>query len=294
MLDFRYIQLSDKEWIVPLLQLSDFRGCEYSFANNMAWRRLNDTKITRYKDFYISRSSNENGYYYTFPAGRGDYKDLFDTLKKCAESEGQALVIGSVTPDKLKIFEELYPGEYTVKGDPSYNDYVYLASDLIELKGKKYHAKRNHIARFKKENWSFEALSAENQDECIELSVNFYNDKLGADDFSAVNEQFAINTYFNNFDILGLKGGVLRVDGKIVAFTIGERLNSDTYVIHIEKALGDVPGAYAVINNEFAKYAASDCKYINREEDLGIEGLRKAKRSYYPVFQVEKNIITFK
>ncbi len=114
------------------------------------------------------------------------------------------------------------------------------------------------------------------------------------DDESAVGEQYAINTFFNNFDELGLKGGVIRVDGKVAGFTVGSRINSDTLDVHIEKALPNINGAYTAVMNEFAKAESNDFTYINREEDLGIEGLRKSKLSYNPEFRLVKNVVTFK
>jgi hypothetical protein len=294
MLEFRQIQLSDREWINSLLKKSDFMGCEYSFANNMAWRRLYNTNICRYKDFYISCSCKEGSPVFTFPAGEGDYRDLFKVLRGYAESKNSPLVVSSVTNQMLELLNELFPGEFEARKDEDSFDYIYYAKDLIGLSGKKYHQKRNHLARFYENNWSFEPLSEKNFDECIEFSVHSYNNKNGYDDASMVAEQFAINVFFEYFEQLELKGGLIRVDGRIEGFSIGEKINSNTFCVHIEKANAEIRGAYAAINNEFAKYAASDCVYINREEDLGIEGLRKAKHSYHPCFLLEKSIVTFK
>ena len=294
MLEFRDIELSDKEWINSILSKSDFMGCEYSFANNMAWRRLGNTKICRYQDFYICCSFYDDEPIFTFPAGEGNYRDLIKELKEYATALGYPLVISAVNNESLAMFNEIFPNEFTFEKDEDSFDYIYNAKDLIELQGKKYHQKRNHLANFYNNNWSFEPLNKDNQDECIELSAVSYNEKQSYDDISSVSEQFAINTFFNNFDVLGLKGGVIRVDGKVIAFSIGEKINSNTFCVHIEKAIPEIRGAYVAINNEFAKYAASDCTFINREEDLGIEGLRKAKRSYNPCFLLEKSIITFK
>ena len=294
MLEFRDIELSDKDWINSLLTKSNFMSCEYSFANNMAWRRLGDTKICHYGDFYICCSFYDEKPIFTFPAGEGDYKKLFKELREYSTSLGYPLVISAVNNESLAMLNEVFQNEFTSEKDEDSFDYIYNSKELIELQGKKYHQKRNHLANFyNNNNWSFEPLNKDNQDECIELSAISYNDKQSYDDISSVSEQFAINTFFNNFDNFGLKGGVIRIDGKVVAFSIGEKINSDTFCIHIEKAIPEIRGAYVAMNNEFAKYAANDCTYINREEDLGIEGLRKSKRSYYPCFQLEKSIITF-
>ncbi len=294
MLDFKIIELSDKSWIDSLLKKSDFRGCEYCFANNMAWRRMYDTKITRYGDFYIS-CSFKDGIYFTFPAGCGDYRQVFSEMKHFSEEHNMPLTIGSVTPDKFPIIESIFPRDsYTVTADEGSWDYVYNSSDLAELAGRKYHGKRNHLKKLLSMEHTYEPLTEKDFDDCITYAVNTYNRSSDYDDYSKVCEQFAINTYFENFDALELIGGVLRVNGEIAAFTIGERINSDTLGVHIEKAESAVDGAYPAINNYFAKTAGSDFAYINREEDLGIEGLRKAKRSYHPAFMIEKHTITFK
>lgn len=293
MLDFKVIELSDKEWIENLLKISDFRGCEYTFSNNMAWHRLYETKITRYKDFYIS-CSHKYGLQFTFPAGEGNYKEVILQMKNFAESTNSPLIINSVTNENLQLFEEFFNGEYTVSKDESSFDYIYDAEKLRTLSGKKYHNKRNHLSNFYKNNWTYSDMSSSDFDDCIEFAVQSYNMNNSYDDESSVSEQFAINTFFNHFHELELRGGVIRIDGKLAGFTIGNKLNSDTFDIHIEKADTSFQGSYAAINNEFAKSATLGYAYINREEDLGLEGLRKSKHSYYPAFLLEKNTITFK
>lgn len=300
MFDFREISLKDKEWINECLAVSDFRGCEYSFANNLAWRRLNDTVITKFNDFYISCSFYDGKPVVTFPTGvRCDdsgiekYIELFDKLKKYFEDQDESLIVTSVSKENLEWFKEHYKDNIVISADRGSFDYIYNASDLIELKGKKYHGKRNHIKRFKDNDWSFEPLTSKNFDDCTAFAAEFYNNNDSYNDHSAVVEQYAIYVFFNNFEYLGLKGGLLRSQGDIVGFTIGEQVNSDTFVVHIEKALSDVQGAYPTICNEFAKANAQKLKYINREEDLGIEGLRKSKLSYNPAFLLEKYTVRF-
>ena len=293
MFEYKVIELSDRIWINEILSKSDFRGCEYNFANNFAWHRLYNTTICRYKDFYISRSQ-KYGLRYTFPSGTGDYKDLFLALKKDAEELNSPLIIGSVTDENLMVFKELFDGEYEVSCDESSSDYIYDAEKLRTLSGKKYHKKRNHLSNFYRNNWEYSDMTEKDFDECIEFAVNSYNLNQSYDDESSVAEQFAINTFMNYYEELELKGGVIRVEGKVEAFTIGDPINSDTFDIHIEKANSSIQGAYAAINNEFAKSATNGYTYINREEDLGLEGLRKSKRSYYPVFMLKKNVVTFK
>ncbi len=292
MLEFREINIGDKPWIDKLLKKSDFMGCEYSFANNMAWRRLSNSKISRYKDFYLIKAEDENLCCFSFPAGTGNYNEIFKVMKECAENDGKPLAVTGVTTDKLDIFKDIY-GENGFKAELSdgSSDYIYLVNELIELKGKKFHKKRNHLAKINNYDWEFHPLSEKFFDECIQFSAVSYNEKKGYDDFSSVAEQFAIHTYFSYFKEMELKGGVITIDGKVKAFTIGEPLNSNTFCVHIEKADPAVNGLYPAINNEFLKYAAVDFTYVNREEDLGIEGLRKAKRSYNPVFLLDKYVV---
>lgn len=289
MLEFCEINITDREWINSLLTKSDFMGCEYSFANNMAWRRMNNSTISRLDDFYIIKSEDNNNVYFTFPAGTGDYKKLFYNLTDYSKSQNKKTVITGVTESGINILKNIFGEAITIEKNDANSDYIYLAEDLINLKGKKFHKKRNHLSKINNYNWEFHPMTADDFDECIAFSAVSYNNKNGYDDNSSVAEQFAIHTFFTNFDEMELKGGVITIDGKIKAFTIGEQLNSNTLCVHIEKADPDINGLYPAINNEFVKYAANGLKYVNREEDLGIEGLRQAKRSYNPVFMIEKH-----
>lgn len=296
MLEFREIQISDKNRITAALRESDFMGCEYSFANNMAWRRLADTKISFYKDFYISCSfaGGDNTPCFLFPAGNGSYKEVLEQMRLYSDSVGAPLKICGVTKNSLPLFEELFQGQFTAELDRDSSDYIYNSSDLISLSGRKYHGKRNHLARFKELDYSFSPITDNDIDDCITFSSVTYNNKNTDDDHSLIAEQYAINTYFSYFNELGLKGGIIRIGGETAAVTIGEPLNSNTFCVHIEKADTSYNGIYAGINNCFASEFASGFTYINREEDMGIDGLRKAKLSYKPVFILEKYIVTFK
>ncbi|MBR4021520.1 MAG: DUF2156 domain-containing protein [Ruminococcus sp.] len=296
MLKFRDIDISDKDWINELLRKSDFMGCEYSFANNMAWRRLYESKITRYKDFYISCSfkTEDDIPSFTFPAGSGDYKDVINQLREFSESIGKPLRLWGVTHKGIDILNEHFENQFSFQLDRDGSDYIYSTEKLIELKGKKYHKKRNHLARFNEYEWEYSPITEKDFDDCIFFCTHTYNEKNAAETHSGIAEQFAINTYFNHFSELGLEGGIIRINGEIKALTIGEKLNSNTFCTHIEKADSSYQGIYVAICNEFAKSAAYGCEYINREEDLGIEGLRRSKLSYYPEFILEKHEVIFK
>lgn len=296
MLEFRDIDISDKSWIEELLRISDFMGCEYSFANNMAWKRLAGSKIARYKNFYITCAfDTDDGIpVFTFPSGEGDYKELICELRAFADSIGKPLRICGVTHKQLEMLTELFSGEFEYELDSDSCDYIYSTEKLINLSGKKYHQKRNHLARFNEYDWHFSLITEKDFDDCITFCTNTYNMKNAIDSHSGIAEQYAINTYFSYFEELGLVGGIIRINDEIKAVTIGEKLNSNTFCTHIEKADTEYQGIYVGINNEFAKNAAYGCEYINREEDLGLEGLRRSKMSYYPEFLLEKHVITFK
>lgn len=296
MLEFRNIDISDKLRIDTALAESQFMGCEYSFANNMAWRRLAESKIAFYKDFYIccAFGTDDGTPHFILPAGKGSYRDVIDEMKRFTDSIGVPLVITGVTDSFLPMLDELYPNAFTAAPDRDGSDYIYNSSDLINLLGKKYHSKRNHLARFNELGCIYSPMTENDFDDCITFGAVAYNNKSSDSDHSFVAEQFAINTYFNYFDELGLRGGVIRKDGCIAAFTVGEPLNRETFCVHIEKADTQYNGIYAGINNCFARDAAAEYKFINREEDLGIEGLRKSKLSYYPAFILNKNTVVFK
>lgn len=294
MLEFRVIDISDRDRINKALKYSDFMSCEYSFANNMAWRRLADSRIAFFDDFYICGAFADETPRFIFPAGCGDIREVIGELKRFSESLGKPLCLTSVPEKALPLLRENFGDSFTAEFDRDGSDYIYNSADLINLSGKKYHGKRNHLARFRELGAQFSLMAEKDFDDCITFSAVTYNNKADLDDHSMLAEQFAINTYFSHFDELGLTGGVIRLDGQVIAFTIGEGLNSEAFCVHIEKADTLYNGIYAGINNLFAEAAAADYKYINREEDMGLEGLRRSKLSYHPAFLLKKYEVTFK
>ena len=193
-----------------------------------------------------------------------------------------------------KIFaEELekYPhAKFNITAERNNFDYVYLAQDLINLSGRKFHGKKNHLNAFHKEypDAKYLPITEEIIPKCREELNIWYETHKHDDDSYIFYEQAAIHEIFDHFDAFKLKGGAILIDDKVVAFTFGERLNSDTAVIHVEKADQNIRGVYAAINQNFVEHEWSDMIYINREEDMGIEGLRQAKESYRPVKLIEK------
>ena len=171
---------------------------------------------------------------------------------------------------------------------------MYETEKLITLSGKKLHGKRNHINKFKSvySDWCYERITDENVAECVEMAQK-WRIMNGCEDDPDKEAEFCVT--LNALRLrkeLDLTGGLLRANGEVIAFTLGEPGGNDTFIVHIEKAYAEGQGAYPMINREFAAYFAKDYKYINREEDLGEEGLRKAKLSYYPAMIYEKGTVT--
>jgi hypothetical protein len=284
---FRKIALDDKQWIKERLSKSNFYGCEYSFGNLFIWDRTYHYSVADCEGFFVAKATVNNESTFFFPAGDGDLGVIIRELADDCFQNGQTLKFSNVTSDGVSELERIFPSAFDYIENRNACDYIYLRDKLVTLSGKKLHGKRNHIARFKDNpDWIYEPINSNNIDECHDMSMSWHRkyreDTKNGQNIHFQNEFIATRLAFENFDKLDLDGGLIRLNGRIVAFTMGERLNSDTYVIHIEKAFHDIQGAYAIINQQYAERLPHDIKYINREEDLGVEGLRQAKMSYYP------------
>ena len=279
---------------IPLMQVCPSRCCEYSFANMYMWRNLFNTEIARVGDAVYIRFSGEDEPNYLAPAG-GDFLENLHRLEAVAAAEGHPLRIFGYDENGMDRLE----AERTVLSREEFEeefDYLYRVSDLATLAGKKYHGKRNHIAAFSREHeWVYEPLSAENVADIHSLADEWYTARValqGDGDGALLEEKNAIHDLLDHRDEVGIVGGLIRVGEKAVAFTFGCRLCADTFDTLVEKALPDYAGAYTVINREFAKNASSEYTYVNRENDVGSEGLRRAKHSYHPVMLVKKTLCT--
>lgn len=288
---FRQIALEDKEWVDKCLKAADYRGCDYTFANLYIWKDLYREEIAACGGMMCARSRQPGTgeYMYLFPAGDGDLKEAVAYLLSDAAGRGEKLRLRGFTPKEAVLLEELFPGRFTIESSREEWDYLYSVTDLMELAGKKYHGKRNHIARFKDTGeWRFELLTKDNLNACHDMCNAWYREHVERGNVSVLADKDVVENAFQYFEELGLTGGVLYQFGQVVAFAMGEPLNSDTYVVHVEKAFADVNGAYPMINQQYVAGVMQGYTYVNREEDDGIEGLRKAKESYHPVSMVEK------
>ncbi len=292
-LDFREPELSDRKWADELLAGSGFRGCIYTFGNNYVWRKVYNIQICRYKDFYMLRNSDHTDGQprFFFPAGRGDLHEAIAVLREYCSGLGVPLMM-TANKQSTEWLIANYP-EVRAEGDRDGFDYIYNSADLAELKGKKYHSKRNHLNRFYENDWSFEPITAANIPDCVSVLDQWLAANSTEPDADKQTEASVVRESLDNFAALGYTGGLLRVSGEPQAFTFGEKSSEDTFVVHAEKALLNYQGAYTAVNCEFAKTIAGQYRYINREEDAGSPGLRKAKLSYHPAFMEEKYFVRF-
>lgn len=287
MLNFRTIEIDD-EALITKYYSKNYYLCEYCFVDMYIWRMAYDTQICEYNNFLYTMMTDESGTYFFAPFGTGDFKAAMEELFTYACENNIPLKLISVPPEIKDKIEEAYPDKFEFVLNESNMDYVYLSENLAYLKGKKLHKKKNHVNKFLKEyegRWSYEDVNEDNIREFFSYQVNWCNNN---DEF--LHELCAASSALKNFKRLKLMGGIIRVDGKIVAITLGSKAYDDTVIVHFEKADININGSYQIINQQFAEHNCLDVKYVDREEDLGIEGLRKAKESYYPEFKSENYI----
>lgn len=295
MLKFGKVELRDKPRIEEYLRKSDFRGCEYTFGNIFLWGSHYNTEICFAEGLCFEKTGRGKDTMFVYPYGEGSVETAVTLIREYAAQNDLPCVICANRNITEKILE-LYP-EARSELYRDFCDYVYSADDLEDLKGKKYHAKRNHLNRFYENDWSFEPMSSANIPECLAMNELWRAENVTDDSEDAQSKTVELDVVTRSLELfseLGYTGGVLRVNGEIQAFTFGERSAEDTFVVHVEKALRKCQGAYAAINREFVKSLGKRYAYIDREEDTGSENLRKAKMSYNPVFLEEKFLITFK
>jgi hypothetical protein len=289
MIPFKDLTLEDKETITQYTMNSHRRNCDLSFSNLCSWRFLYGTQFAEVDGFLVLRFRAGEKTAHMMPVGNGDLKKVIVALEENAREEEEEFRMLGVTPDMKEEIEAAMPGRFTFTANRDYADYIYLRTDLAHLTGKKYQSKRNHINRFKKMyRYEYVSLSPEHIRECLRLQTEWCKTNHCEEQEGMLNEGRATIYALTHFEKLGLAGGLLRVDGKIVAFTFGMPITRDTFGVHVEKADTAFDGAYAAINYEFANHIPEQYTYVNREEDLGIEGLRKAKLSYQPAIILEK------
>ena len=291
MIPFKKLELSHRALLENYLIRANKQACEYSFANLFLWGRK---KIAEIDGFLLLQSQFDRKTVYIFPVGEGDVKPALDAIISDAQERGIPCCLSTMTEEECRLVEELYPGRFCFHCDRDSYDYVYAIDDLADLKGRKYQRKRNHYNRFREAfpHYTIEPITGENLPRVKQMLDDWYAQRQELDpDGDYHMEKAAVFKALRYYDQLELEGIVLVNEDQILAMTIGSRLTPDTYDIHFEKAIAEADTAYTVINCEFARFLRAkhpDVQFLNREDDLGLEGLRKAKLSYYPHHMVEK------
>ena len=291
MIDFRPITIDQKDLYTPYLRCSSHRGCAYSFVNLFLWGRQ---KAALVENSLVVFSQYDRKSVYLYPAGCGDPEKTLASIVADATERGIPCRLVGLSQDDCALLEQLYPGRLRSRFDRDSFDYVYPIEKMATFSGKKLQKKRNHLNRFRETypDHHFREITDENISVVEELTEKWYALRTQADPHSDfVLEQAALKKALRYRKELGLEGLILYADNTPVAMTLGSFLSDDTFDVHFEKALDAVDGSYPAITNGFARHLGEkypQLRYLNREDDMGLEGLRKAKLSYYPEHMVEK------
>ena len=304
------ITIDKKNELEEYLQGFEYKTSGLSFSSLYMWRNINEFSWQQIGDYVciagISHLELEHGIkeMFLFPpltkTGEYEPKKLRETIyeaKKIFEEKGEVFSIRLLPLHMLDIIKEACPGEMRYTEDRPNYDYIYKRQSLVDLSGREYHSKKNHLNYFKN-NYQYEYVkltSAMAKDAM--MFINEFNKRKVIPEHEMVllkMEEEAMMDTFNNIEKAEYLAGAIIIKDKIEAISIGGYLNKNTVTVHVEKANTDYRGLYQAINNEFCKNVSSNIKFINREEDLGIQNLRKAKLSYKPVKLLEKHIAVFK
>ncbi len=290
MIDFHCPSVGEKQWISDRIAEEEFLTCEYTFGNIFSYTAKMDILVADVHGCLVTRCCFTEDYAeYCFPAGKGNKIKAIEEIVIDGKEREIPFGIFGMNTENAKLLRDNFSAQFDITLERDSFDYIYNSTDLIELTGKKYQPKRNHISFFmRNNNWSYERITRENISECIEMSEDWLSKSQSEYKSDLESELKIIKKVFDNYEALGYVGGLLRCDGKVIAYTMGERMNEDTFCVHFEKAYADIRGAYPMINQQFVKNELSGYKYIDREDDVGSENLRKAKLSYHPALLPDK------
>lgn len=293
MIDFKPVRLEDRAAIERHTMPWGICNNDLSFANMYCWQSVYHTTWAEVGGFLVIRFHIEGGERigYMQPIGPGDFAPILPQLEEDARERGQRLRLIGLTEEAREQVRTMHPGAYSFESNRALEDYVYRADDLRNLTGHRYQPKRNHINRFVAAypDYRYEELTAARFDECLALEREWRKTREGQHTASEQDaEQRAMLRAFEHFDELGLRGGCIYVGDRLVAFTYGSALNDHTFDTHVEKADTGFDGAFTIINKLFAQHLPERFTLINREEDMGLDGLRQSKLSYHPAFLQRK------
>lgn len=297
MLKFHPITLSDRDWVTAYYKARGCMGAQYSFAASMIWRKAYDVQVCEDEGYFFFRYRFINAAgslmtSYRCPMGNGDDEALRAAIEKVwADSRsirpGKPVTLHALPSEELARLTRMYGRRLRVLDSRNDFEYIYLKDNLATLPGSHYHGKRGFINKFMRTDWEYRPMTPDLIPQVLEMNDAWgqQNKALMQKERDLSLEVEAAAEAIRMYEPLGLQGGVLFQDGRVVAYTLGEQTNDDTFSVHFEKAMYDVPGAYPMITQQFAQ--RMDCKWVNREEDTGDPGLRKAKESWRPEMLLE-------
>lgn len=289
--DFKPVELNDKHLFQDYLAKDPPLTSELTFTNLFMWRKCNQTLWKEEEGclLIILRPDDKQPFGLP-PFGPGDKAAALEKLAAYLTKVSTEPSIARVE----KSFADRYVDEdrYSIVEDRDQSDYVYLAQNLIQLPGKRFHKKKNHVNKFvKNHDFEYRKLDETVLKNFMDLQEDWCELRDCESNQDLSDENVAVYEALLHHQDLDFLGGAILIDSKVEAFALGEMLNENTAVIHIEKANPDIPGLYAAINQRFSLEEWSQIEYVNREQDLGVPGLRKAKLSYHPDHLVDKFMV---
>ncbi len=286
----RPLERKDKPLFDDLFRRFPPRLSEYTFTNLFAWRKAYRFAVSRLEGCVLLVCQKDDSWRVFDPLGPAQQK--FDTMRRCCDAAPVSRLEFCRIPEATaRLFS--HKEGWSVREDRDNFDYLYRTEDLIGLKGKGYDGKRNFIKRFKESVvFQYRPLTADGVKDCLYFEEEWCLARDCQPVEGLLTEKEALEEILQNFEFLGVVGGIFEVGGRVEAVTLGEALSPETFVVHVEKANGALIGIYQAINQAFCAAAAAPYTYVNREQDLGVAGLRKAKESYHPCTMEKKYVIT--
>lgn len=292
MIEFFEMTVHDRKWLAPVLWYAERPGAEFSFNNMFFWSGYYGG-LAQIDGFVVQAAEHKGKLLCCMPIGEGDIAPVIEKLAQEAKRRGLGLRLRGITEEFRARIEASLSGKFSYTPYRDSYDYLYDIDVLTTLAGKKMQAKRNHCNRFISEHpdWRTIPVTAENIAECRALAEVWYEDHPQSSALAA--ERHALSLALEHYEALAMDGLLLHDGERVVAFSLGARVSKTYYDVNFEKAFAEVTGAYALINREFARMVAEkypSVRWLNREDDMGVEGLRKAKESYHPTILLEKSL----
>lgn len=295
MLNWKDITMDSKTVLEPYIMRSNLKSCEANFSTIFIWGGQLNVRYAECENFCLVGYEREGNLFAYPPFGEGNFAAAVRELVSYCREKKIGLRFVHVEEEQAKRFERELGDLFTVTDYRDFYDYLYSREKMETLAGKKYHGKRGHLKKFYAQyDYSFEPITEADFDTVKEINYEWCRQKGTCAEKSEINERCAVKKLLDNFHALGAFGGMIRIEEKPVAFTIATRLfsGSDIANVHFEKAIGDYQGLFPAINQLFVKSMPEDIQWINREDDMGLPGLRKAKLSYYPEILLQKYQVT--